>query len=241
MNHSALFNCPNLPLLCSTPNLKSHEIDTCLYFFSHAGIVNLLSLQNYLLSFSFSFFFRSCRKIKSIMKSHIKIAALAVCFAIIFVSCGNRQSSVVSYEMSNLEFTLDTPAFAGPNTFQAHVVLNLDDLLKSKGVDASKIESVKMTEGVFNATSDSATFNNFSDLQVQFAGSNTDMAKVALINTVAENATSLKVTIADEAKLTDYFKKETELDVVIDANLKEAPALPVKFSGNLTFEITLKP
>jgi hypothetical protein len=140
------------------------------------------------------------------------------------------------YIIENIELTAEGPLFDGPNTMQATHGIDLDRILD--GLKAEQIESVKLTKASVSTT-DSVAFNSIRNFVLQFTSADAKMQKAGVLNPVPQNTSTVELTPAAEADLTDNFKQK-EMIIILDADLEGDRDDNLTYTGNFEFEITYK-
>jgi hypothetical protein len=141
-----------------------------------------------------------------------------------------------NYIIENIELTAEGPLFDGPNTMQATHGIDLNRILD--GLKAEQIESVKLTKASVSTT-DSMAFNSIRNFVLQFTSADAKMQKAGVLNPVPQNTSTVELTPAAEADLTDNFKQK-EMIIILDADLEGDRDENLTYSGNFEFEITYK-
>lgn len=146
------------------------------------------------------------------------------------LGCGPGEQVQVSFDIGPIEFEIDTPMLAGPNTVQQEVVLNLDEAFEKAGARRDKITDIKFEPLVFE-TDSGRNFDLFESFTVQFFSDANDMNSVISLSPEKGQA-GISGVPASENDLSVYFK-ENSMFLVIDANLTEADSFPIRFSTRL--------
>ena len=155
------------------------------------------------------------------------------------VSCSGP-GEVHEYSVSDLEFTLEGPLFAGPNSGQAEITVDLKEILGEAYTDGMRISDARLTSAeVF--PNDSLGFNDVSAFIVSFASDNEDvsMQEAAVKNPLEEEASAI-LDVAPEAELGELME-EGKVYVVLDADLMEDYWDGNRnFKLNYTIDLTIK-
>lgn len=139
--------------------------------------------------------------------------------AISLSSCNKPKLVEFSYELNNVPLKLDAPVTPGPNSFQAEVALNLDDVFKTHHADQTKIKDVSIESMELNMQG-GRNFNNFENLVVNFFSDKNNMTKLASLSPVPKESSTLKPEATEKADIHKYFS-ENSLFIIIDANITE--------------------
>jgi hypothetical protein len=140
------------------------------------------------------------------------------------------------YTIDNIDVTVEGPLFDGPNTMQATHSIDLSTI--EAGLMPEHIQSVKLTKASVT-TADSAAFNGVRNFVLQFTSADAKMQKAGVLNPVPQNSSTVELTPAAEAELTDNFKQK-ELIIILDADLEGDRDESLTYTGNFEFEITYK-
>lgn len=157
--------------------------------------------------------------------------------AVISLSACNKPKFVeFTYELSNVPLKLEAPVTPGPNSFQAEVALNLDDVFKTNHADRSKIKDVAIESMELNMQG-GRNFNNFENIVVNFFSDKNNMTKLASLSPVPKESTTLKPEATEKADIHKYFS-ENSLFIIIDANITEMDTLGYEMMMNMKFKIS---
>jgi hypothetical protein len=140
------------------------------------------------------------------------------------------------YAIDNIDVTVEGPLFDGPNTMQATHSIDLSTI--EAGLLPEHIQAVKLTKASVT-TADSAAFNGVRNFVLQFTSADAKMQKAGVLNPVPKNTSTIELTPAAEAELTDNFKQK-ELIIILDADLEGDRDESLTYTGNFEFEITYK-
>jgi hypothetical protein len=163
------------------------------------------------------------------MNKFILLVALAL-----LASCSEGVKK--NYVIENIELSAEGPLFDGPNTMQATHGIDLNSIVD--GLKAEQIESVKLTKASVSTT-DSVAFNSIRNFVLQFTSADAKMQKAGVLNPVPKNTSTVELTPAAEADLTDNFKQK-EMIIILDADLEGDRDDNLTYNGNFEFEITYK-
>jgi len=156
------------------------------------------------------------------------------------VSCSGP-GEVHEYAVSDLEFTIEGPLFAGPNSGQAEVTVDLKEILGDAYADGMRISDARLTSAEV-IPNDSLAFSNVSAFIVSFASDNEDvsMQEAAVKNPLEEGAVSARLDVAPEAELGELME-EGKVYVVLDADLSDDYWDGNRnFKLNYTIDLTIK-
>lgn len=165
-----------------------------------------------------------------VMIKNLRTAVIAV-LAVAAVSCSGP-GEVHEYSVRDLEFTLEGPLFAGPNSGQAEIEVDLKEILGEAYADGMRISDARLTSAeVF--PNDSLGFADVRAFIVSFASDNADvsMQEAAVKNPLEEGAVSASLDVAPEAELGELMK-EGRVYVILDVDLLED-----YWDGNRTFKL----
>ncbi|MCX7743852.1 MAG: hypothetical protein N2167_04720 [Flavobacteriales bacterium] len=164
-----------------------------------------------------------------------KIVILFVA-AISLSSCNKPTLVEFTYDFSNVPLKLEAPVTPGPNSFQAEVPLNLDELFKTNHADRSKINDVTIESIELNMQG-GRNFNNFENLVVNFFSDKNNMTKLASLSPVPKESTILKPVATEKADIHKYFS-ENSLFIIIDANMTEMDTLGYEMLMNMKLKFS---
>lgn len=157
--------------------------------------------------------------------------------AIILSACNKPKLVEFSYDLSNVPLKLEAPVTPGPNSFQAEVVLNLDELFQANKADRSRIKDVTI-ENMELSMLGGRNFNNFENLVVNFFSDKNNMTKLASLSPVPRESTVLKPESTEKADLHKYFS-ENKLFLIIDANITEMDTLGYEMMMNMKLKFSV--
>jgi hypothetical protein len=156
--------------------------------------------------------------------------------AISLSSCSKPKLVEFSYELNNVPLKLEAPVTPGPNSFQAEVALNLDDIFKTHHADRSKIKEVAIESMELNMQG-GRNFNNFENLVVNFFSDKNNMTKLASLSPVPKESSTLKPEATEKADIHKYFS-ENSLFIIIDANITEMDTLGYEMLMNMKLKFS---
>lgn len=156
--------------------------------------------------------------------------------AISLYACSKPKLVEFSYDMTNVPLKLEAPVTPGPNSFQAEVTLNLDELFQTNKADRSKIKDVTIENMELSMMGD-RNFNNFENIVVNFYSDKNNMTKLASLSPVPKESTVLKPEATEKADIHKYFSENT-LFLIIDANITEMDTLGYEMMMNLKLKIS---
>jgi hypothetical protein len=136
------------------------------------------------------------------MKNIFKMAVVALMLA----ACGQKEKNVLEL---NATFTKEGPFMAeSPETFQFELKTEIEDFLKSKGLNAEQISSVKIISAELN-TSDSAKFTAFSTATLSMmAGGDSKAKEIGVKNPIKGADAVVKLDVAQDADMKEHFKSK---------------------------------
>jgi len=173
------------------------------------------------------------------MIKYLRTVVIAV-LAVAAVSCSGP-GEVHEYAVSDLEFTLEGPLFAGPNSGQTEIIVDLKEILGEAYSEDMRISDARTTSAeVF--PNDSLGFTDVSAFIVSFASDNEDvsMQEAAVKNPLEEGTASARLDVAAEAELGELME-EGKVYVVLDADLLEDYWDGNRnFKLNFTIDLTIK-
>ena len=156
--------------------------------------------------------------------------------AISLSSCNKPKLVEFSYELNNVPLKLEAPVTPGPNSFQAEVALNLDDVFKTNHADRTKIKDVSI-ESMELFMQEGRNFNNIENLVVNFFSNKNNMTKLASLSPVPKESTALKPQATEKADIHKYFSENT-LFIIIDANISQMDTLGYEMLMNMKLKFS---
>jgi len=167
----------------------------------------------------------------------IGIAAISI---FMVASCSGP-GEIHEYSVNDLEFSLEGPLFAGPNSGQAEILIDLSEALGEGYVEGMSIRDARLTSATV-VSNDSLGFANINAFIVSFASDNEDvsMQEAAVKNPIDASLTSESLNVAPEAELGEIMS-DGKVYVVLDADLAEDYWDGNRdFKLNFTLELTIK-
>lgn len=167
----------------------------------------------------------------------IGVAALALMTT---ASCSGP-GEISSTTLNDLEFNLEGPLFAGPNSGQVEMSLNLKDALGESYLEGVKLTDARLTSATVQAN-DTLGFSNVSSFVLSFASDNEDvsMVEAAFKNPLPDGLTEVDLDVAPEVELGEIMA-EGKAYIVLDADLMEDYWDGNRnFKLNITLELTTK-
>ncbi len=155
---------------------------------------------------------------------------------LILTACNKPKLVEFSYDLSNVPLKLEAPVTPGPNSFQAEVALNLDELFQTHKADRTKIKDVTI-ENMELSMLGNRNFNNFENIVVNFFSDKNNMTKLASLSPVPKESTVLKPVATEKADIHKYFSENT-LFLVIDANITEMDTLGYEMTMNMKLKFS---
>jgi len=184
-------------------------------------------------------FIFQCLKQKHMFKYLRTIGIVAV--SVFMVASCSGPGEIHEYSVNDLEFSLEGPLFAGPNSGQAEIAVDLAEALGDAYVDGMRISDARLTSATV-APNDSLGFANINAFVVAFASDNEDisMQEAAVKNPLEDGAAEASLDVAPEAELGEIME-EGKVYVVLDADLAEDYWDGNRdFKLNFTLELTIK-
>lgn len=163
-------------------------------------------------------------------KMRINLFPLLFFVPLLYASC--TESEKKNYTPEQIFLVAEGPLFDGPNTLQGTLPINISD------IKPEEITSVKLTKAEIT-TADSAGFNRIRNMVLQLSANNAAMQKAGVLNPVPKDKNSVLIQPFGEADLKDVFK-QSEMFVILDADLEGNMDENLNYSCKLEFEITYK-
>jgi len=171
---------------------------------------------------------------------YFKIIAVYAIASLLITGCSGP-GEMHEYSVNELEFSLEGPLFAGPNSGQAEISIDLSDALGDTYVEGMRISDARLTSASVTPN-DSLGFANINAFIVSFASDNEDvsMQEAAVKNPLDGGATEASLNVAPEAELGEIME-EGKVYVILDADLAEDYWDGNRdFKLNFTLELTIK-
>lgn len=162
----------------------------------------------------------------------------AVLFSALILSACNTKTVDVTVPLKNAELVLEAPAFAGSNTLQTELALDVDQNFADAGADKNNITEAALTTATIKHK-DGSTFDNYESVLLLLFNEKTSMTEVAQLTTIPEGATELVLNVSNEKSATEFFK-QPKIGIVIDANLKADDTTGRTINCDLTFVVKAK-
>jgi len=145
------------------------------------------------------------------------------------------------YDVNDLEFSMEGPLFAGQNSAQVQISIDLEDMLQDTYVEGMEVSDAVLLSATVRPN-DTLGFDNINSVVLSFASDNEDveMQEVAYKNPIDANAAMAELEIASDLDLGELMD-EDRVYVVLDADLMED-----YWDGNrdfkldFTLELTIK-
>jgi hypothetical protein len=160
----------------------------------------------------------------------LSVIAAAVALSAL-VSCGGGKPVEFTHEIKDIKLHIDPPVTQGPNTFQAEMQFNLDEVFKTNKADRTKIKDVSIDDLSFTMEG-GRNFDNFESFVVNFFSDKNDMTKLASLSPVPKGVSVIKTPVTEKAKLQDYFS-EPVIFLIVDANMTSTDTLGYDITGNM--------
>jgi len=174
------------------------------------------------------------------MTNYLKSIGIAAISVLMITSCSGP-GEMHEYTVNDLEFSLEGPLFAGPNSGQAEIAVDLTEVLGDAYVEGMRISDARLTSATV-APNDSLGFANINAFVVSFASDNEDisMQEAAVKNPLEDGAAEASLNVAPEAELGEIME-EGKVYVVLDADLVDDYWDGNReFKLNFTLELTIK-
>lgn len=175
------------------------------------------------------------------MLKYFKTIGVPAIAALLIITGCTGPGEMHEYSVNELEFSLEGPLFAGPNSDQAEITIDLSDALGDAYVEGMRISDARLKSATV-LPNDSLGFNQVNAFVVSFASDNEDisMQEAAVKNPLEESATAASLNVAPEAELGEIME-EGKVYVVLDADLAEDYWDGNRdFKLNFTLELTIK-
>lgn len=154
---------------------------------------------------------------------------------ILLTAC--KEKATQKFILSDIAFTAEPPLYDGPNTLQAQ--FRFDPKTMNYEMKQEEIQRVVLTQATLT-TSDSAGFDMVRNFVLQFATTDAAMEKAAVLNPVPKGVNSIQLIPSAEADLSEHFK-QSEITLVLDADLEGDREEVLTYHGTLEFDITYNP
>ena len=154
------------------------------------------------------------------MLKYFKTIGVLAISALLITSCSGP-GEVHEYSVTDLEFSLEGPLFAGPNSGQTEISIDLADALGNDYAEGMRIRDARMKSAtVF--PNDSLDFAQINAFVVSFASDNEDisMQEAAVKNPLEEGAAQVSLDVAPEAELGEIME-EGNVYVILDVDFAE--------------------
>lgn len=174
------------------------------------------------------------------MLKYLKTVGIIAVSAFVMASCSGP-GEVHEYAVSDLEFSLEGPLFAGPNGGQAQITIDIAEALGDAYEDGMRISDARVKSATVHPN-DSMGFAQVNSFVMAFASDNEDvgMQEAAVKNPVDEGAEVAVLDVAPEAELGELMA-EGKVYVVLDVDLAEDYWEGSRdFTLNFTLELTIK-
>ena len=175
------------------------------------------------------------------MLKYFKTIGVPAIAALLIITGCTGPGEMHEYSVNELEFSLEGPLFAGPNSDQAEISIDLSDALGDAYVEGMRISDARLKSATV-LPNDSLGFNQVNAFVVSFASDNEDisMQEAAVKNPLEEGAITASLDVAPEAELGEIME-EGKVYVVLDADLAEDYWDGNRdFKLNFTLELTIK-
>jgi len=149
----------------------------------------------------------------------------------LFTSCKERVTK--KFLISDIPMVAEAPLFDGPNTLQAQFLFDPKTIDPALSYD--DIEHVTISRAEITA-SDSSGFDQIRNMVLQFTSANAAMQKAGVLNPVPKGVRNISINPSAETELTEHFK-QSEITIVLDADLEGDREEALTMSGSFEFEI----
>lgn len=161
---------------------------------------------------------------------------LALTAGIMLMACGGPKPVEFTHEIKDIKMHIDPPVTPGPNTFQAELTLNLDEVFKTNKADRNKIKDVTVEDMTFTMEG-GRNFDNFESFVVNFFSDKNNMTKLGSLSPVSKGSTVIKVAATEKANIHKYFS-EPSIFLIVDANMTNPDTLAYDINGSMKLKFS---
>jgi hypothetical protein len=149
-------------------------------------------------------------------------------------SCTKEKTETLVID--GIVISAEGPVFEGANTVQGEVTNRLNAFAREKGMDPADFHSAKLKK-ITLSIDDTADFDLFTSINIQFVSDKTDMVEAALVNKVQPGSRQLEPELsAKQHDLLDLLKQD-KFTIVADANISGDSDNDIKFMGKIEIEL----
>jgi len=165
----------------------------------------------------------------------MKSILMCACGIALIISCSNPPK-VIEYTIEDVVFDFEGPLYAGPNTAQAEIAIDVDDLLSELEMTSATIHGATLKTA--RIESEDGPFSGIQSFVVQFAGTSSNMVQAAVLNPVPAD-TIVHLNPSREAALRDLVR-EKQFYALLDADIANDTDSSFTLFGTFTFLIEVK-
>jgi len=165
----------------------------------------------------------------------MKYCAFLFLIAAVFASCAPVQNHI-EYTIEDVSFVFEGPLYSGPNTAQAALTVDIQDILDSLNMSLTNVTKVELKSA--ELYTDSLPIEGIQSFVIQFTSEQASMIQAGVLNPVpVSNRISMQPSA--EANLADIFR-EKDLIALLDADIVEDADTSFVIYGSFTFLLELK-
>lgn len=170
------------------------------------------------------------------MTKQLSVATALLLFAFL-PAC--QKSRTLAFRVENVPILAEGPLFEGANTAQGTYMSTLNDFLAQNGATSRQLHGARLTRATISVP-DSLNLDLLNALTLQFAGAQTDMQKMGVLNPVPKGQRRVELQVAQEqSKVADFFR-ESAFTIVVDADVARDTAMNLELRGDFEFELEIK-
>lgn len=166
-------------------------------------------------------------------RNHYHWLATILMFGFFLMTSGCKRDLQTAQADITVEVTAEGPLYEGSNTAVGVWKVDLAALFPEIDLKKSKIKSARIEEVILEID---PSFK-VKAAKVEISGRNVDMQKIAFVNNIGENESSVKLLVAEEQKNIEKFLQLDAINVVTDIDLAED--LESDFSALVKFKISI--
>lgn len=174
------------------------------------------------------------------MLKYLRTVGIVAISAFMIASCSGP-GEVHEYAITDLEFSLEGPLFAGPNGGQAEINIDLAEVLGDAYVEGMRISDASVKSATVHPN-DSMGFAQVNSFVMSFASDNEDVAmqEAAVKNPLDAGSDVAELNVSPEAELGEIMA-DGKVYVVLDVDLSEDYWDGSRdFKVNFTLDLTIK-
>ena len=167
----------------------------------------------------------------------MKVLLLFSAVFFLFTACSEPKTLV--FKTGEINLLAAGPLFEGANTAQGlQAQAALLDFLKQHNASPDQIQSAKLTKAllVLPGVPNSSLL---SEVTLQLAADKVDMQKVAVLNPVPAESSTLELQVAQAQDKIAQLLQEPSMTVVADVNLRQDTAQDLTLKAILEFQLTV--